>query len=330
MDTKTPRTASADRADQPDRGRRATSPGQFPARGWKDILWRVWDSIGTDHVSLVSAGTAFFLLLALFPALTALVSIYGLVADPQSMRDHVEALRGVMPDQAVGIIESQLERLVSQDNAGHGFAFITGLLVALWSANAGMKSIFEALNVAYDEEEKRGFIKRTLVTLAFTVGAIVLAIIFMTAIAVVPALLATVGLGPILDWVVWILRWPVILVLAALGLALLYRYGPSRDPAEWTLVTWGSAFASVTWLIASMLFSWYLSNFANYNETYGSIGAVIGLMMWAWISVMVIVIGAELNAELEHQTASDTTTGPEAPLGSRGAAMADRVGPAAD
>lgn len=324
------RDPKIERARQPGRGRGAKRPSEIPARGWKDTLWRVWASIGTDHVSLVAAGTAFFLILALFPAMTALVSIYGLIANPGTIQTHVAALQGVVPEQALQIVESQLERIVTQSGTTHGVAFLGGLVAALWSANAGMKSLFEAMNVAYAEDEKRSFVRLNLVALAFTLGAIAVLILFMFAIAVVPAIIAFLALGEVVDWLVSILRWPIVLVLAGLALAVLYRFGPSRERAEWRWVTWGSAFASVAWLVASMLFSWYLSNFADYNETYGSLGAAIGLMMWFWISVLVILVGAELNAELEHQTAEDTTTGTEEPFERRGAAMAERVGPGSD
>jgi membrane protein len=318
------------RAQQTGRGRRAESPREIPAAGWKDTGWRVWQSISDDHLSLVAAGTAFFGLLAIFPAMTALVSVYALVADPATIQGHVQAMRGVVPDAGVDIIETQLTRIVEQSGTTHGITFLIGLAAALWSANAGMKSLFEAMNVAYDEDEKRGFVWRNVVSLAMTVGAIVVLVAFMVAIAVVPAVIAMLGLEGAVGWLVSLLRWPVILVLAGLALAVLYRVGPSREPAQWRWVTPGSVLASIGWLAASMLLSVYFSNFANYNETYGSLGAVIGLMIWFWISVLVILIGAELNAELEHQTAEDTTTGREKPMQRRGATKADRVGRASD
>jgi membrane protein len=318
------------RAQEPGRGREAKNPSKLPVAGWKDVLWRVWESIGRDHVSLVAAGTAFFGLLAIFPALTAFVSLYGLVADPTSIRGHVEALRGVVPDAGVEIIEAQLMRLVEQGGTTHGVTFLAGLAVALWSANAGMKSLFEAMNVAYDETEKRSFVWLNLVALAFTLGAMVILILFILAIAVVPAVIAILGLEGAAAWLVSLLRWPIILIAAGLALAVLYRFGPSREPAQWPWVIPGSVAASVAWVVVSMLLSWYLSNFAGYNETYGSLGAVIGLMIWFWISALVILVGAELNAELEHQTAEDTTTGSQEPLEERGATMADSVGRRSD
>jgi membrane protein len=318
------------RARQTDRGREAESPRQMPAAGWKDTGWRVWQSIGDDHLSLVAAGTAFFGLLAIFPALTAFVSIYGLVADPTTIQNQVEAMRGVVPDAGVEIIESQLTRIVEQSGTTHGLTFIIGLAAALWSANAGMKSLFEAMNVAYDEDEKRGFVWRNVVSLALTLGAMIVLAAFLVAIAVVPAVIAMMGLEGAIGWLVALLPWPVILVLGGLALAVLYRVGPSREPAQWRWVTPGSAVAAVGLIVASMLLSFYFANFASYNETYGSLGAVIGLMIWFWISALVVLIGAEVNAELEHQTAVDTTTGRDRPMERRGATKADRVGRSAD
>ena len=318
------------RAQQAGRVRRAEGPRDIPSAGWKDTGWRAWQSIGDNHLSLVAAGTAFFGLLAIFPAMTALVSVYGLVADPATIQSHVQAMRGVVPDAGVDIIETQLTRIVEQSGTSHGITFLIGLAAALWSANAGMKSLFEAMNVAYDEDEKRGFVWRSVVSLAMTVGAIVVLVAFIIAIAVVPAAIAMLGLEGGVGLLVSLLRWPVILVLAGLALAVLYRVGPSREPAQWRWVTPGSVLASIGWLAASMLLSVYFSNFANYNETYGSLGAMIGLMIWFWISVLVILIGAELNAELEHQTAEDTTSGREKPMRMRGATKADRVGRASD
>ena len=304
--------------------RPAESPTEIPFRGWKDTLWRVWQAIGDDHISLVAAGTAFFWLLAIFPALTAFVSLYGLVADPATIQDHVEAMRGVIPDAGVEIIATQLTSLIEQGDTAHGITFLIGLATALWSANAGMKSLFEAMNVAYDEPERRGFVWRNLVSLAMTAGAMVVLIMFLAAIAVVPAIIGIFGLRGAAAWLVSLLRWPIILVLSGLALAVLYRLGPSRESAKWRWVTPGSVLASVGWLVASMLLSWYLSNFANYNETYGSLGAVIGLMVWFWITAQVILIGAELNAELERQKVDDTSA--DRSIDRRGYRMTDRGG----
>ena len=308
------------------RGRDATGPAEMPLEGWKDILWRVWGEFTDDRITLIAAGATYYLLLALFPALAAFVSIYGFVADPVTIADHVAFLGGVLPSGGVELIQTQLESLAQQNEAALSITFLFGLLVALWSANNGIKTLFEALNIAYEEKETRGFIKLNLITLLFTLGAIVIGILFIVSVGVVPAVLAFVGLGGWEEALISFLRWPILFVASAGAIAVLYRYGPDRARAKWRWVTWGSVIATALWLVASILFSWYLANFADYNATYGSLGAVIGFMLWTWISVSILLLGAELNSEIEHQTARDSTTGPELPLGPRGAPLAETVG----
>jgi len=298
------RRFSDGRQVQQEHGRVAERREDFPARGWKDVLRRVWQNIGDDHISLVAAGTAFFGLLAIFPAMTALVSLYGLVADPATIRDHVDAVRGLVPGAGIEIIQSQLERIVGQGGTANGVTFLIGLVTALWSANNGMKSLFEAMNVAYDETEERSFVWRIAVSLALTLGAMLMLVLFIVAIAVVPAVIKFLGREGAAEWLASLLRWPMILVLAGGALAILYRFGPSRKSAQWRWISPGSILASIGWIAVSIVLSWYLGNFAQYNETYGSLGAVIGLMMWFWLSAFVILVGAELNAELERQTTS--------------------------
>jgi membrane protein len=293
---------------------------------WKDILWRVKAEVGQDRMTLIAAGASFYLLLALFPALAAFVSIYGFVADPVTIADHIAFLGGVLPSGGIDLIRAQLESLAAQDEAALSFGFLSGLLLALWSANNGIKTLFEALNVAYEETEKRSFLRLNALSLLFTLGAIIVGILFIVGVGIVPAVLAFVGLSGAEETLIALLRWPVLVVVSAAAISLLYRYGPSREPAKWRWVTWGGVFAALAWLVASILFSWYLANFADYNATYGSLGAVIGFMLWTWISVVILLLGAELNAELEHQTARDSTTGPELPMGARGATMADTLG----
>ena len=191
-----------------------------------------------------------------------------------------------------------------------------------------MKAIFDALNVAYGEQEKRGFIALNLRSLAFTLGALLFILLALFGVVAVPVILNFIGLGKAAEWIVSLARWPILLVATIVGLAVLYRYGPSRNEAKWRWITPGSILAAVVWIVGSMLFSWYVSNFGNYNETYGSLGAAIGFMTWIWLSTTVVLVGAELNAEIEHQTAVDSTTEPPKPLGERGARMADTVGEA--
>jgi membrane protein len=310
------------------RGRAAETPGEIPSLGWKDILWRTYEEMDKDRILAVAAGVTYFGLLALFPAITALVSMYGLFADPATINDHLAAMSGFLPGGAMDMIGDQVKRLTQQGQGALGFAFFFGLAVALWSANAGMKAMFDALNVAYDEEEKRGFIALNLRSLTFTFGAILFILLALGGIVVVPIVLEFFGLGEAVEWILWIARWPVLLLIIVLGLAILYRYGPSRDEVEWKWITPGSIIAAVVWIVGSMLFSWYVANFGNYNETYGSLGAAIGFMTWLWLSTTIVLVGAELNAEIEHQTAKDTTKGPPQPMGARGAQVADSLGEA--
>ncbi|MFC3078452.1 YihY/virulence factor BrkB family protein [Phenylobacterium terrae] len=314
-------------ADDADRGRQAEKPSEIPARGWKDILWRAWKEYGDDDVASWARSIAFSGILALFPALAAFVAIYGLFADIETARGHLAGLTGVIPADAATFIGDQMVRIAAANDAGLGLTFLVGVLLSLWSANAGMKALFKGLNIAYDEEEKRGFIQLNLITLAFTVGAIVFISLAMGAVVVVPIVMQALGLGGAAELLA-LLRWPLLLAVVMFGLSALYRYGPSRDKAQWRWVSWGSVAATVMWIVGSALFSWYLANFANYNETYGSLGAVFGFLMWLWLSAVVVLFGAEINSEIEHQTAKDTTEGPEQPMGARGAEMADTVGEA--
>jgi membrane protein len=328
--TDEPRQVPHARAQEPGRGRHATAPWEIPWAGWKDILWRTYQQIGEHRVLAVAAGVVFYGLLAIFPATTAVVSLYGLFAKASTINEHLSLVAGLLPGGAVDIVQEQVNRLVSKGDAKLGFGFIFGLGVALWSANAGMKAIIDALNVVYDEKEKRGFIKLNLVSLAFTLATLASVLLAVGAVVILPLILGYIGLSDMSSLLLRLLRWPVLLALIIVGLAGLYRYGPSREEPRWQWLTVGSVFAAVAWIVSSVLLSWYLANFANYDATYGSLGAAIGLMMWMWISAIVILLGAELNAEIEHQTAKDSTVHGDKPLGGRGAAMADTVGAPAE
>jgi membrane protein len=268
------------------------------------------------------------MLLALFPAITALVSLYGLFTDPSTITAQLSLLDDVFPTSTIGIVEEQVTQLAGTSSNALSFGFLFGVGLALWSANAGMKAIIDALNVVYDEREKRSFVRLTLVAFAFTIGGLVFIILALGAVVVLPLVLAWFGLESRATQIISLLRWPSLLIVVLVWLTVLYRYGPSRTFARWQWLSIGSVFAAVAWLAGSVLFSWYLSNVANYDATYGSLGAAIGLMMWLWLSVIVILVGGELNAEMEHQTARDTTVRPDTPLGRRGAVVADTVGEA--
>ncbi len=319
-------TPNRERISEDDRGRGAETPSEIPARGWRDIGWRVWTETNNDRIMLVSAGVTFYLLLALFPALAAFVSLYGLVADPKTIADHIAFLGTLLPLDGVEFIRTQIGALVSKNEATLGFGFLFGLAVALWSANSGMKALFDVMNVAYEETEKRSFVMLNLLSMTFTMGAVLIWISFLLLVGVVPVLLSWFWLDQWTEQLVTIGRWPVLVLLVMTGIAILYRYGPSRERARWRWLTWGAALATTVWIITSTGFSFYLQNFADYNAAYGSLGAVMGLMIWTWLSVMIVAIGAEINAEMEHQTARDTTTGPPSPMGERGATMADTLG----
>lgn len=313
-----------------DRGRQARQPLDFSALAWKDILWRVYSEINQDRILLVSAGSTFYLLLALFPFLAAFVSLYGFVADPKTIAEHIAFLGGLMPSGGMDLIRDQLQALIRQDRGALGFGFLFGLAFALWSANSGVKALFDGLNIAYEEDEKRSFLKLNLVSLGFTLGAIVIGIGFIVSVGVVPAMLALLRLDHWTEVLVAWGRWPVMFAAITIGIALLFRFGPSRAKAKLRWLSWGAVIAAVVWILASLGFSFYLQNFADYNATYGTLGAVIGFMVWVWISVIILLAGAELNAEMEHQTEVDTTTGRPMPMGERGARMADTLGPTAE
>jgi membrane protein len=316
------------RAGERGRGRRARAPSQIPWRGWKDIAGRVLREIQDDRIMLVAAGVTFYSLLSLFPAIAAGVACYALVSDASTIAKHLSLGTGVVPAEVLDMLRDEITRIATKSDNKLTFGFLLGLGIALWSANAGMKSIFDALNIIYDETEQRSFLRLNLISLLFTLCSIAAALLAVSAVVAFPLLTAALGRPSLDQPTLDLLRWPVMLVLVVAGLAVLYRYGPSRRPAKWRWISLGSIFAGAAWLGVSSLFSWYLGNFANYNATYGTLGAVVGLMMWMWLSTLVVLIGAEINSEIEHQTAHDSTIGTEKPLGARGAVMADTVGAA--
>lgn len=309
---------------EPGRGRDAAKPSQIPPPGWKDILWRTWREFNEDRIPAVAGSAAYFCLLALFPALAAFVSLYGLFSDVQAVRGQLDAMAGLLPRDTLIFVGDQMLRLAEGREDRLGLAFLLSLLLSIWSANAGMKALFDGLNIAYEEKEKRGFIRLNIQSLAFTAAAVVFMVTATAAVVALPA--ALVFLGYTGRDPMWMLRWPMLLVMVISALAALYRYGPSRALARWRWVSWGSITAALLWVFVSMAFSWYVANFAHYDRTYGSLGAVIGFMTWIWLSAIVVLLGAELNAEIEHQTAVDSTTGAPRPMGRRHARMADTLG----
>jgi len=310
-------------AQEPGRGRIAPSPRHIPWRGWKDILWRTYREMTQDRLTVVAGSVTYYTLLAIFPAMGVFVSLYGLIADVSAVQEQLVQLSTIIPPEALRLLGEQMLRLATGKAVSLSLAFIVSLLLSIWSANAAMKSLFDGLNIAYDETEKRNYVLRTALTYGFTFALLV----FLTAVSaiLVAAPIALEALRLRDDWLI-AARWPLVFVVAASAFCIVYRYGPSRQRAQWRWVVLGAAAAALLWMAGSAGFSWYLNNVARLDATYGSLGAVISFMLWIWFSVMVVLMGAELNAEIEHQTALDSTTGPPKPMGERGAAMADTVG----
>ena len=315
-----------ERASEADRGRYAERPREIPPAGWWDIARRVKREVADDNLSMIAAGAAFFGLLALFPALAAAVSLYGLLTDPAVVSRHTEMLSGFIPAEAQAVLDMQLQRVTSASDDALGLGAVLALLIALWSASKGVKSLMTALNVVYDERETRGFIKLNFTALLLTLAILAVVPIALASIAVLPALIDRLPLPDLAATAARWLRWPLLAAVAVAAIALLYRYAAARRPPQWRWVMGGATVATVLWLVGSALFSWYVSNFGNYNETYGSVAAVAVLMVWFWMSAYAVLLGGEINAETEHQTRKDTTRGEPRPRGERDAYVADTVG----
>jgi membrane protein len=320
------RERPAARIGRPEGAGRRVSVFDIPWCGWKDIFWRTVNQASEDRLFAIAAGVVFFGLLALFPAITALVSCYGLIATPATIGDHLSFLANVMPAEAYSIVKDQIARVVSKGGGKLSFGFAFGLGLALWSANAGMKALIDALNIVYEEKEKRGFFRLNLVSLAFTVGAIAAMLVAVGAVVVTPLVLTRLGVGAMSEAIVWLARWPALMLGMLLGLAVLYRCGPSRREARWQWFSPGAVFATLAWFGGSALLSWYFANLADYDATYGSLGAAIGTMIWMWMSAIAILLGGELNSEIEHWMTGDAAGGAEKSFGGCTAAMANAVG----
>jgi membrane protein len=321
-----PRRVELRRAQEHGRGRRARHPLQIPWTGWKDILWRAYAEMFSDRLVSIAGGVAFFALFAFFPAITALVSAYGLFFNASTIARGLSMANGVVPDDVLNLLRQQATRIASQSHGTLSIGVIVGIMVTLWSGMGGVKAMIDALNVIYEERETRSLISFNLLALLFTLGSFAVFLVAIAAVVAMPLALSWLGLGGLSAMLMRFVRWPALLIVLLLGLAILYRYGPDRRQARWQWVSVGSLLASVVWIGASYLFSLYLAKFNSYNATYGSLGAVVAMMMWLWISTVVVLLGAELNAEIEHQTAEDSTIGGDKPLGERGAVMADTVG----
>jgi membrane protein len=318
----------ADREDMNERGRgrNAVRPTQVPKAGWLDILARTKQQLGEDNLTIVAAGVAFYGFVAVVPALAALVAIYGLIADPSQVTDQLTAMGSIMPSEAMPLLREQMIRITSNNRAA-GISAIIGVLIALYSSANATKALISGLNIAYDETEKRGFLKLTAIALIVTVGGIIAAALAIGLVAVLPSVLKWMSPVKGLEILLNVVRWPILVGGFMAALAVLYRYGPCRNDAKWNWVSPGAIVAAVLWLLGSAAFSIYVAKFASYDKTYGPLGAVVIFLMWLYISALTVLIGAEFNSELERQTKRDTTKGPEKPLGARGATSADTVGP---
>jgi membrane protein len=278
-----------------------SSPARIPLREWGAILVRAGKEFGQDQIASVSGSIAYAVIVAIFPAMAALVSLYGLFADPGEIRHQLAMLNGIMPGGALELVKNQLSRIAASRHSGLSLAAVIGILVSLWSATAGMRALVRGLNIAYETKETRGFVRLTLLCLALTVGGVVFLVAALAAVVAAPIVLGSLHLSGLVSDLT-ALRWPVLFVIVMIGLAVLYRFGPNRAEPRWRWVTPGSLAATLLWLLGSAAFSWYIGNFGHYDATYGSLGALFGFLTWIWLSALIVLFGAELNCEVERRT----------------------------
>ncbi len=311
-----------------DRGREASDPLQITRAGWKDVFWRTYRGINEKNLFLVAGGVTYYILLALFPALVALVSLYGLAFDRAQVEKQINAMSGVMPDAARQIVATEMHQIVSASGGALGIGAVIGILFALYSASRGTSGMISGLDIAYGETETRSIVRFNLLALGMTLVLLVGGLVAIALVAVLPAAVTNVGNSSgVLKWAILIAEWPLLLLIVTTILAVLYRFLPDRHPPQWRWLTPGAVTGAVLWVIGSILFSIYVSNFGNYNATYGSLGAVVVLMTWLYLSAFVALLGAQINAEMERQTKQDTTKAGDKPMGERRATAADTLGP---
>lgn len=307
------------------KGRWADRPWDMPWRGWRAVIIRALREMISDRIGLVAAGCAFWATLALFPAISMLITIYGLLFNPDSVEPQLDVLERLLPPAAFTLIAKRVHELVAQSGHTLTIGLVISAVITLWSAATGTKSMLSALNMAYEEQERRSFLMFQVEALLITLGGILMAVLALAILVGLPTIIDFLGLAAHIKSLIATAGWAVLVIFIMISLALLYRFGPARRPAKWHWITPGSLAATVLWLIASALFSIYVGRFASYSATYGPLATVAGVMMWFWVSVYAVLLGAELNAELELQTARDTTPGPPKPMGRRGAFVADHV-----
>ena len=308
------------------RGHQATSPWEMPRAAWKDIASRTWQRTWDDNVGLVAAGVAFYGFFALLSLLAMIVLVYGLAADPSLVVDTMQTLTAILPHDVAGLIGDQLIQAVKSSEGQKGVAILIAFVVALYGGTNGAGAIITALNIAYEEKEKRSLLRFYLIAIAMTLAAVTLAILALIGVTLAGSLEEVAPqASPAFVIGGKVVAYVLLAGVAAAVAATLYRYGPSREKARWKWITPGSVFTALTWLVLTILFGIWVAAVSDYSKTYGSLGAVVGLLTWMYLSAYVFVLGAELNSEIEHQTAKDSTTGKPVPLGERGAWAADNV-----
>lgn len=317
--------AGEDVVGRRERGRLARWPWEVPWRGWKDVALRVKDEWGNDHVGMAAAAIAFYSFLALIPAMAALVSILGLIARDQDPEEVVDDLFSALPDDAQNLMSGQLGNISSGSTGALSLGLVIALALSIWTASGAMSQMVNTINIVYDETETRGWITRKLIALGLTLGAIVFVAFAVFVVVALPQVIDETGLGIGTRRLLDVLIWPVLAIGFMLALAVLYRVCPDRSPARWRWVSVGSVLGLVAWIAVTLGFRFYVANFGSYNETYGSLAGVIISLLWLWLTAVIVLMSAEVNAELEHQTAQDTTIGGEQPMGRRGAVKADTV-----
>ena len=316
----------ANRSNGDAAGREADRPSEIPPRGWFAVLKRVKAEVKEDNVTLLAAGVAFYAMLAIFPAIIAVVTVYGMVADPAQVQSQVGEFAKSLPSGADQLLTGQLKTVTQAGRQSLSIGLAVSLLAVLWTASGGIQGLVKGLNLVYDEKETRGFLKLRGLSLLLTLGAILMAVVAIALVAVFPAVVDDLKLGQAGQLAASIARWVVLALLVLSAVAVLYRYAPDRANPRWRWVSWGAVVALVLWLLGSIGFSWYVDNFGKYNQTYGALAAVIILLLWLFLSAFAVLLGAEIDAEIERQTVRDTTTGPERPMGQRDAEVADTVG----
>ncbi|WP_083484259.1 YihY/virulence factor BrkB family protein [Loktanella sp. 3ANDIMAR09] len=276
-------------------------PGSLTAKGWIAVVKRIFANIGRDHLTLIAAGCAFYGLLAVFPGIVAAMALAGYFTDPSMLVNQMQTLSAFMPQEAAQIVLDQAKSVAGSDSGGLGLAAIIGVLTAFYSASAGMSALIEGLNVAFRVEEARSFLRNLIARIVLTLAMVIGFFVIVAALVLLPVVLNFIRLDPNAEWIIILVRWPIVLLLVAAGLAILYRYGPARKPRKWRWITPGALVACVLWLAGSAGFAFYVQNFASYNETFGALGGVIILLMWLWLSSFIVLFGAEIDAELEAQ-----------------------------